>query len=434
MKKFVVIGIIALVLVAGVAAAFTMQRTASAQTTTGQGQASATTEAARGVVAEGVVVPMNWATVSSQAGGRVVELLVEEGAKVTSGQPILRVDSARQAAAVAQASAALARAQARLAELQAGPRAEEIAVAESAVAVAQAQLGRAQQGAKAEDIAAAEAAVAAAQASINKLLEGAAPGALIAARTEVANAKATLDVAQAAYDKVKGNPDVGASPQALQLQQATNVYNAAVARLADLERGASKADVDAARARLAQAQAQLKALQAAVRPADVAVAQAQVQAAEEQLNLAKAGARNEAIAAAQADVAAAQAGLDQARAALADTEVKAPFAGTVATLSVRLGEQIAPGAPVAQLADLENWQIETADLTELHIARVKAGDAVSITLDALPDAQVNGRVVRISDVGVNNKGDIAYKITIALDRAEPGLKWNMTAAVTFNAR
>ena len=176
MKKFVIAGIVVLVLMAGGVAAFTMQRTASAQAE--QPATAAAAEPNRGVVAEGVVVPVEWAAVSSQAGGRVAEVLVREGEQVTAGQAMVRVESSRQAAAVAQAEAGLARAQARLAELKAGPRAEEIAVAESAVSVAQAQLGRAQQGAKAEDVAAAEAAVAAAQASLNKVLEGAAPGAL----------------------------------------------------------------------------------------------------------------------------------------------------------------------------------------------------------------------------------------------------------------
>lgn len=436
MKKLVIAGIIVLVVLAGGAVAFTMQKTASAQAELSQAErpAAAAVEPARDVVAEGVVVPVAWATVSSQAGGRVVEVLAQEGERVAEGQPILRVESSRQTAAVAQAEATLARAQARLKELQAGPRAEEIAVAESAVAVAKAQLDRAQQGAKTEDVAAAQAAVAAAQAGLNKVLEGSAPGALIAARTEVANARAALDVAQAAYDKVKDLPDVGARPQSLQLQQATFAYEAAAARLSDLEAGASKADIDAARARLSQAQAQSKALQASVRPADVSVAEAQVQAAEEQLKLAKAGARPEQIAAAEADVAAAQAALDQAKAALAETEVRAPFAGTVAALSARLGEQVAPAAPVAQLADLSAWQIETSDLTELHVANVKTGDTVGLTFDALPNVSMNGRVVRVSDVGVNNKGDIAYKVTVAPEQTDPALKWNMTAAVTFGAR
>ena len=47
---------------------------------------------------------------------------------------------------------------------------------------------------------------------------------------------------------------------------------------------------------------------------------------------------------------------------------------------------------------------------------------------------MSGKVTRISDVGVNNKGDIAYKVTVETERNDPGLKWNMTAAVKFDAR
>lgn len=432
MKKFVVVGIVALVLVVGGAFAFTMQRSASAQAAA-EPVAQAVAPA-RAVVAEAVVVPAEWAALSSPTGGVVVELAGREGEQVAAGQTILRLESSRQRAAVAQAEANLSRAQAKLAELKSGPRAEEIAVAQAAVDLAQAQLARAQQGAKGEDVAAAQAAVAAAQAGLNKVLEGAAPGALTAANADVANAQAALQVAQAAYDRVAGGPDVGASQQALTLQQATIAYEAATARLADLERGASKADVDAARARLAQARAQLESVQAAARPADVAVAEAQVKSAQEQLALAQTGARPEAIAAAEADVAAAQAALDQAKAALADTEVKAPFAGTLAALNVRQGEQLAPAAPFAQLANLSRWQIETSDLTELNVAQVKVGDTVGLTFDALPDVTMNGKVIRIGDVGVNNKGDISYKIVIAPEGDAAGLKWNMTAAVTFENR
>jgi hypothetical protein len=45
-----------------------------------------------------------------------------------------------------------------------------------------------------------------------------------------------------------------------------------------------------------------------------------------------------------------------------------------------------------------------------------------------------GKVLRIGDVGENNKGDISYKVVIAPEGATDGLKWNMTAAVTFESR
>ena len=102
-------------------------------------------------------------------------------------------------------------------------------------------------------------------------------------------------------------------------------------------------------------------------------------------DLVEAGARSETIAAAEAEVAAAEAGLEQARVALAETELKAPLAGTVASLEVKEGEQVVPGSPVVVLADLSAWQIETDDLTELNIVRIREGDPVKISVDAIPD-------------------------------------------------
>ena len=69
------------------------------------------------VVAEGVVVPGRHATLSLAASGIVAEILVEEGATVEAGQPILRLQDAHQRAAVAEAQAALNSAEAQLANL-----------------------------------------------------------------------------------------------------------------------------------------------------------------------------------------------------------------------------------------------------------------------------------------------------------------------------
>ena len=68
------------------------------------------------------------------------------------------------------------------------------------------------------------------------------------------------------------------------------------------------------------------------------------------------------------------------------------------------------------------------------MAKVKVGDTVSLTFDALPDVTMDGKVVRIGDVGVSNKGDISYKVTVEPQGNTDGLRWNMTAAVTFPAK
>ncbi len=382
---------------------------------------------ARRAIAEGQVVPSTSAALSLATGGRVAEVLVNEGEMVAAGQVILRLESARQAAAVAQAEATLARAQALQAELQAGALPQELVSAQAAVDAAQARLDRLTGDA---DVLGAEAAVAAAEAALAKLNEGAGNGQLIAARADLANAAAARDQAQAAYDRVKGNADIGARPESAALQQATNLYNAAAARLVDLERGASAADFAGARARVAQARAQLDALVTA-RPADIAAAEAALRQAQAQLELIRNGARPETIAAAEADVAAAQAGLDQARAALAETELRAPFAGVLAELLPVAGEQVAPAAPVARLADMGEWHIETTDLTELNIAWIAEGDTVTITYDALPGETFSGVVERIKAIGEPQKGEISYTVIVRPGETDPRLRWNMTAAVEF---
>lgn len=154
-----------------------------------------------------------------------------------------------------------------------------------------------------------------------------------------------------------------------------------------------------------------------------------MEAAKAKLELTKAGSTAEQIKASEADVAAAKAGVEQAKVALAETELKAPFAGTVGSIDLKVGENVAPGTPVVQLADLSSWEIETTDLTELSIIRVKEGGAVTITFDAIQDLEMTGKVVRIKPVGETRQGDITYKVTVKPDQQDERLRWNMTASV-----
>jgi multidrug resistance efflux pump len=432
MKKLLVGGVLAVMIAGGSVFGFMSRQGAPAVVEAAE--VAPREDRANQILVEGKVVPIRTVSLGMATGGRVTEVAVAEGAQVAAGQVLARVDAARQTAAVAQAEAGLRRAEARVQQLKAGARPQELAAAQAALDAAQAQLARIQQGARPEDIRAAEAALSAAQASLAKLQEGAGSGQLIAARTEVLNAGAVLQQAQAAYDKVKGNPDIGALPQSVQLQQATNAYNAAKARLADLEAGATNADLAGAGARVRQAQAQLDALKAAARPAEIAAAEAEVRRAAAQLALVREGPRSEEIAIAEADVAAAQAALDQARAALADTELRAPFAGTVAELNLRVGEQAAPGASAVTLADFSAWVVETTDLTELNVVRVQPGDTVTISLDAAPGLELAGEVVRINPVGRDQRGDVSYTAELRPLQTDPRLRWNMTAAVAFNAK
>lgn len=233
-------------------------------------------------------------------------------------------------------------------------------------------------------VAQAQASLQRAQAARQKLNEPPDDNQVIAANADLANADAALKNAQAAYDAAGGasNPSVGMLPTSLALQQAYNSYTAAKARFDTLMKGPRAAD----------------------------------------------------IAAADADIAAAQADLDRAQAALADTELHAPFAGTIASLDVKLGEAVTLGVPVAQLADFSNWQVETTDLTELNIVKIHEGDVATLTFDAIPDLELPGKVTAIKLLGVDRQGDIDYDVTITPDHLDERLRWNMTAKVSIEAK
>jgi multidrug resistance efflux pump len=319
--------------------------------------------------------------------------------------------------------------QAQLAEAQAPARPEEVESAQAAVDAAQAQLDRLQEGARPEDVAAAQAALDGARAGLQKVLEGADDQQVIAAQADLANAEAALRQAQAAYDQVSSRDDIGQLPQSLELEQATNAYEAAKARLNDLQQGATAAAVAAAQAQVRQAQAQLEGVQAPARAADLAAAQAELRSAQAQLALVQAGPRPESLTVIEAEVASARAAVEQARASLAQTELVAPFAGTVAQVLPAAGEQVSPGSPLVRLADLSAWQVETDDLTELQVVDVRPGDPVSIKFDALPGLELAGTVSRVQDIGVNKQGDITYTVIIVPASSDPRLRWNMTAEV-----
>jgi len=382
------------------------------------------------VIAEAVVVPVFHVSLSLSASGTVSDLLVQEGDEIAEGQPLLSVQDAHQRAAVAQAEAALAGANAGLAALEAGPRDPEIAFAVANRDAAQARLARLLDGSRLLDITAAEDSLAASQAALQRLYDGPDTHTLIASEAELANAEAALRQAQAAYDKVKGNENIAMLPQSLQLQQATNQYEAVKAHHDALNDAPTADVVAAATARVSQAMATVERLKQPARANDIGEAEALTSGAQAQLDLLLAGPRQEELAAARATVAGAEAALLQAKASLEDTILRSPAAGTLASLLVEKGEPVLAGQPIAELADLTAWQIETSDLTELDVVGVKEGDRVLLTFDAISDLELGGTVTQIKPIGRKVLGDVTYVAVVQPDVQDARLRWNMTAVVT----
>ncbi|HEY2980495.1 MAG TPA: efflux RND transporter periplasmic adaptor subunit [Anaerolineales bacterium] len=120
-----------------------------------------------------------------------------------------------------------------------------------------------------------------------------------------------------------------------------------------------------------------------------------------------------------------------ARAALANAEVRAPFAGTITDLNLKVGEFAASGEPVVTIADLSQWVVKTTDLTEIDVVNLSEGQPVTVTLDAIPSATLKGHVFSIGQSYSEVQGDIVYEVTVLLTEQPPAMRWGMTAEVKF---
>jgi len=133
---------------------------------------------------------------------------------------------------------------------------------------------------------------------------------------------------------------------------------------------------------------------------------------------------------AHARVQQAQAALEVAQATLAQTTLVAPYDATVASVNVVPGEYVQANQVVVTLATLNILQLETTDLSERDIAKVKIGTPVNIFIEA-SNENINGKVIGISPRANSVGGDVVFKVTIAFDRQPKNLLWGMTAEVTI---
>jgi multidrug resistance efflux pump len=161
-------------------------------------------------------------------------------------------------------------------------------------------------------------------------------------------------------------------------------------------------------------------------------AKAELAQAQKEYDILSSGSNSDEKALAEAQYEAACANLEAARAALADVELRAPFAGTVAGLKVKGGESVTPGQIVVSVADFSGWIVKTTDLTELNVVDISEGQAVNITLDAIPAETLDGKVQMIGQNFSEKQGDVVYEVTVALTESLSNMHWGMTSVVKFN--
>lgn len=210
-------------------------------------------------------------------------------------------------------------------------------------------------------------------------------------------------------------------------------------KLVEIDREVHRAEVQAARAALAVAEARLTDLEAGPRPEEIAkagtsvhkwratlaearqtyqrqteliaqdftsqqsvdqaqekmeVVEAELAASQETLGMLKAGPTATEIAVQEAAVEEASAKLALAEAHLAECVIAAPFDGVITHVHVRPGDLGEPRSPLVEMYAPASLVVRFC-VPEAHAAAVHAGLQLEVTLDALPGRTFPARLVRV---------------------------------------
>lgn len=191
-----------------------------------------------------------------------------------------------------------------------------------------------------------------------------------ASQKDVEAARARLSEAQANYDRVA--KDLERMAQLVKKEEISQQqYDATLAA----ER-AAKATVEAAQANIASSESHVSQAESGVRTAETG---------PEQVSITRSR-----FGSAEAAVQKAQATLAQAELNLLYTTVRAPATGIVSKRSVELGQVIQPGQPLAALVSLKDIYV-TANFKETQLKKMRPGQAAIIHVDAY-DRDFKGHV------------------------------------------
>ncbi|WP_445503926.1 HlyD family secretion protein [Microvirga sp. G4-2] len=90
-----------------------------------------------------------------------------------------------------------------------------------------------------------------------------------------------------------------------------------------------------------------------------------------------------------------QTGVEKAERDLSFTEIRAPADGVIGNKAVEVGTFVQPGARLAALVPLSSVHVD-ANFKETQLAHLKPGQKVKIEVDAFPDADIVGTVESVS--------------------------------------
>jgi len=129
----------------------------------------------------------------------------------------------------------------------------------------------------------------------------------------------------------------------------------------------------------------------------LSVSQGEVAKAKEELQILATGPRAERIAGQRAALAQAQATVGRIDAQLAQTELTAPFSGTITVRHREPGEAMSPGAPVLTIRNFDDRWVRVY-IPGDEVGNLKLGQPASITGDANQDKRYTGAISYIASV------------------------------------
>lgn len=319
----------------------------------------------------GNIVTGDDTTVGAKQSGRLVSVFVKDGDAVSAGQVVAQQENTTQ---MAQLSGALASASAARSQVSQAEQNARILPSKSAAAVNQAQ-----------------AQLRSAKANLQKVVSGARPEERSMAESQVKSAKNAMDTAKSDYDRKLNLFNQGAIPRT-QLEQSQNAFVAAQTAYNNA------------------LQNNLMIVNGA-RTEDVSVAREAVRTAQDNLNNALAQQKldvlyNEQVQAARSNLLAVQSQVAVAQQAVADTQIRAPFDGTISGRPTQIGSMLSPGAAVVHIVGKAGVYFE-GEIPEDKLPKVVVGNPVNVQIASLgttaqgiiaavsPEAQQVGRLFKV---------------------------------------
>lgn len=130
------------------------------------------------------------------------------------------------------------------------------------------------------------------------------------------------------------------------------------------------------------------------------------------------------------DVAAAQARVLASASTVASMKVFAPFDGEVVAVNYQVGDTIQNSVAAVTLANRTQLHVDVS-VDEGDVSTITLGDPVTVTLDSLPDLELQGTVAQINPLGSTVQGLVRYTVRVDLKTTDPRVLIGMTANVNI---